>query len=157
MTFIIGVDGVKFPATEVPSADPNTLTDYQVNTWTPVLSFGGASVGITYGTQLGRYTKVGRKVTLHGRIALSNKGSSTGAAMVTGLPFTVVNNAAAYSPASIHIEAITFASFPSLLAMVNTTTMEFYECTTGGVVTTLTNADFANASAFSFVVTYEAA
>jgi hypothetical protein len=61
--------------------------DYEEGAWTPVLTFNGNSVGTTYTTQRGRYTKVGRTVTVHFEISLSSKGSSTGEAWITGLPF----------------------------------------------------------------------
>jgi hypothetical protein len=36
--------GITFPATAVAASDANTLDDYEEGTWTPVVSFGGASV-----------------------------------------------------------------------------------------------------------------
>lgn len=79
---------ISFPATANPSADVNTLDDYEEGSWTPVVRFGGASVGITYATQSGRYQKVGNKVTIWGNVILSSKGSSTGTMTMSGLPFT---------------------------------------------------------------------
>jgi hypothetical protein len=78
--------GVKFPATQVTSADANTLDDYEEGSFTPTITFGGASTGITYGHNSGRYTKVGRAVFFYLSIFLSAKGSSTGNAAVAGLP-----------------------------------------------------------------------
>ena len=63
------------------------LNDYETGTWTPTLTFGGASTGITYSTRAGLYTKVGNIVTIAMEIQLSNKGSSNGSIWVTGLPF----------------------------------------------------------------------
>ena len=82
-----GAGGLAFPATAVAVADANTLDDYEEGTWTPALAFGGGTTGITYAGQGGYYTKVGRVVTLTGGINLSSKGSATGAATITGLPF----------------------------------------------------------------------
>ena len=76
-----------FPAAQVTSADPNTLDDYEEGTWTPVLRFGGASVGITYLAQGAGYTKIGNVVVAWANPALSNKGSSVGIATIAGLPF----------------------------------------------------------------------
>lgn len=55
--------------------------------WTPVLEFGQASVGITYGTQAGGWARIGRVVTAWFHIILTSKGSSTGEATINGLPF----------------------------------------------------------------------
>ncbi|MEP7241366.1 MAG: DUF2793 domain-containing protein, partial [Devosia sp.] len=81
-----------FPATQNPSANANTLDDYEEGTWTPTILFGGAAVGIAYGTALGRYTKVGRLVVATANIVLTSKGSSTGGAQIGGLPFTSPND-----------------------------------------------------------------
>lgn len=85
------IGNLAFPATQVPSADPNTLDDYEEGTFTPGISFGGGTTGITYGTVYGTYTKIGRVVSFRGRVTLTAKGSSTGAAKITGLPFTSTN------------------------------------------------------------------
>jgi hypothetical protein len=79
--------GIAFPATQSASTDANTLDDYEEGTFTPTLTFGGGSTGITYNAQVGRYTKVGRLVTVSFTIQLTNKGSSTGDAKVS-LPFS---------------------------------------------------------------------
>lgn len=78
---------IKFPATQNASTDANTLDDYEEGTFTPGVTFGGGSTGITYTTQTGVYTKIGRLVFGVVNVTLSNKGSSTGAMVITGLPF----------------------------------------------------------------------
>ena len=80
--------GITFPATQSASSDANTLDDYEEGTWTPTLTFAGVTTGITYSTQNGSYTKVGRLVSLRAVISLSNKGSASGPAYITGVPFT---------------------------------------------------------------------
>lgn len=60
--------------------------------FTPVLAFGGASVGITYSTQVGRYKKIGSRIFFQVRLVVTSKGSSTGSATITGLPFTSVGS-----------------------------------------------------------------
>ena len=80
--------GITFPATQSASSDANTLDDYEEGTFTPSLTFGGNSVGITYAGRGGIYTKIGRNVYYSFGIALSNKGSSTGSALIGGFPYT---------------------------------------------------------------------
>jgi hypothetical protein len=80
---------LKFPGTQVPSADANTLDDYKEDAWVPVIAFGGSSTGVTYSAQTGRYVKIGRQVWFSGRIELTNNGSGTGAATISGLPHPV--------------------------------------------------------------------
>ena len=55
--------------------------------FTPTLSFGNASVGITYSVQWGRYRVTSGNVVIQAQINLSSKGSSTGTARLEGLPF----------------------------------------------------------------------
>jgi len=80
--------GITFPATQSASSDANTLDDYEEGTWTPTLKFGGATTGITYSQQNGSYIKVGKNVFITLYILLTSKGSATGIASITGLPFS---------------------------------------------------------------------
>lgn len=64
--------------------------------WTPVLSFGGGTTGITYSTQTGSYVKIGNLLTFSLSIVLTNKGSSTGNALIDGFPFSVDSSLGAF-------------------------------------------------------------
>lgn len=57
------------------------------NTFTPAVAFGGSSTGITYTTQTGFYTLIGKICFFEINITLSSKGAQVGAATITGLPF----------------------------------------------------------------------
>ena len=82
-----------FPATGIkltttPSSDPNTLDAYEEGSWTPSLVFNGGSSGMTYSSRYGQYTRIGRTVFFDASFNLSAKGSSTGSAVIRGLPFS---------------------------------------------------------------------
>lgn len=82
----VGVgDNIAFPATQVPSADANTLDDYEEGTWTP--SVGGNA---TYTQQIGRYTKIGRVVYIMCLLQINVLGTGS-ANVISGLPFTVAS------------------------------------------------------------------
>ena len=81
------LNGITFPATQVPSADANTLDDYEEGTWTPAWSFS-TSGSVTLGISGATYTKVGRLVTIQCRIFTTAISSPSGNATITGLPFT---------------------------------------------------------------------
>ena len=67
----------------------NILATFEDNTtWTPVLNFGGATTGITYNIQNGTFSRIGNLVFVRFHINLSNSGSATGDATITGLPVT---------------------------------------------------------------------
>jgi hypothetical protein len=61
---------------------------YATGTWTPALNLNGSPTGITYSSQLGTYTQLGRLILCEFRLVLTSKGASNGAATITGLPFT---------------------------------------------------------------------
>lgn len=87
---LVSFDGgqIQFPATQLPSSDPNTLDDYEEGTFTLTLRFGGGTTGITYSIQSANYTKTGREVFIHYLLVLTSKGSSVGNADISAMPFT---------------------------------------------------------------------
>jgi hypothetical protein len=136
------------------TAAANALDDYEEGTWTMGISFGNASTGITYTRNTGTYTKIGRQVTVQGYLTLSSKGSASGGARITGLPFTISNNAAAYSAATMWLNNISFANQYNAISQIGSTNIEFYEVTEAGVFSALTDADFANTSEVIFTMSY---
>jgi hypothetical protein len=136
--------GLKFPATAVASADPNTLDDYEEGTWTPVVSFGGASVGIT-GTFSGTYTKVGNVVNAMFRITFTSKGSSTGTMLVSGIPFNAGSDIQVISGFGyIHRLATTLPAGQLILQADATTLYPLFAGYASGNSVSLTNTDIAN-------------
>lgn len=82
---------VKFPATQNPSANANTLDDYEEGTWTPT---DGSGAGLTLTTVSANYTKVGRNVTISAFVTYPATASGA-ASKISGLPFTTVDTLAA--------------------------------------------------------------
>lgn len=84
--------GIKFPATQNPSSDANTLDDYREGQTTPTVT---ADTGtITTSSCTVNYTKVGRQVHFNAVIAITAAGTGTGA-ITMPLPFTATAAAAA--------------------------------------------------------------
>lgn len=114
-------------------------------TFTPVLSFGGASVGITYGAQAGKYWLIGPIVFFDITIILTSKGSSTGTAAVS-LPFTSANDG---HQLSVNIQSnITFpasctALVGEIVANTSAVSIQGYGST---AIVSATNTQFANTS-----------
>ena len=136
------------------TAAANALDDYEEGTWTMGVSFGGASVGVTYANNTGTYTKIGRQVTVNGYLNLSSKGSSTGFARVTGLPFTIPNSGNNYSAPSLFFVNITFTNQFQANGVINSTDISLEETTSLGTNSGLTDADFGNNSAIILSFTY---
>ncbi len=81
------VGQIQFPATAVPSANANTLDDYEEGTWTPSQGAGLTVVG-TFSSS-GTYTKIGNLVTAIGRVVSDTTvACSAGGVVTSNLPFT---------------------------------------------------------------------
>jgi hypothetical protein len=78
--------GVYFPASQVASADPNTLDDYEEGSWTPQLSNNGFTG--SWSIRAGRYVKIGNQVTCWANFDGGSSGGGTGALLLSGLPFS---------------------------------------------------------------------
>jgi len=89
---LTGQGTIKFPAIATPSADVNTLDDYEEGTFTPTIHDASESdaEGQTYTSQFGLYTKIGRVVYINLTITIASLGTLTGTdpAYIGGLPFT---------------------------------------------------------------------
>lgn len=79
---------IAFPAVQVPSANANTLDDYEEGSWTPTQGAGLTVVGAF--SSAGAYTKIGRTVIAAGRVtgATSVAISIAGTVLCGALPFT---------------------------------------------------------------------
>ena len=80
---------VAFPATQVASADANTLDDYEEGTWSPQFSDGTNDA--TQSTTVGRYIKIGKTVIFWGRVICTSLGSMSGNVQIANLPFVSEN------------------------------------------------------------------
>jgi hypothetical protein len=155
---VIGTSGKGIDFSATPGTGTSELlNDYEEGTWTPGFSFGGGTTGIVYSNQAGYYTKVGNIVHVTGFCEVSNKGSSTGGALLTGLPFTIANNNAAYSAGSLRFGNITYLGMMVSVAAINTTTMNLEQIEENGNRSGLTNTNFTNFSFVIFELTYRAA
>lgn len=141
-------NGITFPATQSACSNANTLDDYEEGTWTATVTFGGANVGMTYATRTAHYVKVGSTCFFQLYLRLSAKGSSTGLAVVGGLPFTS-DGSSAYSAVAVSIyDPIAGTAIASTTATVgsSSTNISLYS-TTGGTLLYLTQGSFTDDTA----------
>ena len=136
----------------------NALDDYEEGTFTPTILFGGASVGVTYAAgRAGQYTKIGRQVTVTAYILLTSKGSSTGTARISGLPFTITNESGYYAAGSLGaLVDITYGGQIQTYAEIGSTSYVLNDYSEAGVQGNTTDADFSNVSQIIFTATYYA-
>jgi hypothetical protein len=149
------VDGVKLA--NVEEADADTLDWYEEATFTPSLTFGGGSTGLTYGVQSGRYTRVGNKVFFHLRITLSAVGSSTGVASISGLPYALGGSVPFDIPAPGVNGAAALAGPVSVRVVGSSLDLYHISVVATGARAALTHANFTAATDLTIHGFYEAA
>jgi len=139
--------GIQFPATQVASANANTLDDYEEGTWTPT-AFGGVTAGTTtYTERYGYYTKIGNVVTAHCYISGTNSGGS--GPFGISLPFISMTATKLYMMGNL-VSSVNLAisGIPAVYSESGTNRAYFASVDTSG---TFTNV--AIAASFSFYVT----
>jgi hypothetical protein len=129
----------------------NSLTAF-----TPALSFGGASTGITYTTQLGAYQVQGKLVNAQWRLVLTSKGSATGAAAValTGLPdVTSAGYSLGNGSACAYALGMGSLSGPIVGAVGLGPVVNLFQYGATGIAS-ITDANFTNSSEIALRVSY---
>jgi hypothetical protein len=148
---------IKFPAVAVPSADVNTLDDYEEGTWTPVITFvTPGNVSVVYSLRSGNYTKIGNTVNIHCLLSTSTFTHTTasGNFEITGIPFAPALNAAislangdgiVNGGGTYHQMQARVDSSPSPLIL-----LVLFNATTGasGIVTTVNHTSGTNCTFF---------
>lgn len=102
---------LSFPATPNPSADVNTLDDYQEGTFTPTI-YGETTAGVnSYISQVGTYTKIGNRVFFELYVRLNALDTIlSGNVAVGGLPFASAAIANNHVACSIYVAGCTLPS-----------------------------------------------
>jgi hypothetical protein len=138
--------GIDFSATS-GTGTSELLADYEEGTFSPTITSG--ITGITYSSQNGSYTKVGRLVTFSLRLELSAGTAAATILRIGGLPFTADGAfrgyASAYNYVSSSIVNSTSTNLPTIGADAGGATMSFY--TTAG--NAFNGTDLNSASSFS--------
>jgi hypothetical protein len=136
-----------------PNSNTLVLDWYQEGTFTPTMAFGGASVGVTYTGRNGQYTRIGNQVTFSIYINLSSKGSSTGIASITGLPFTIDSGFPGIASLRLN-DSATIGTEMINASLASGTSAVLYG-TVAGTSSQLTDAAINNASTIQISGTYK--
>ena len=145
------------PSSSSPTGRP-VAAPRPEGSWTPGISFGGAAVGVTYGANNGgRYTRIGRLCVATFLLQLSNKGSSAGAAQLTGLPFASIVSPVLASMSTGWASSVSGLSGTIEGVVASGGTVVSLYGSSGGNATAITNTNFANTSQIQGVVIYDAA
>lgn len=157
-SFSIATGRLTFPATQNPSADVNTLDDYEEGTWTPVVADAAAAGNTgTADVAAGLYTKIGRLV--HATIRLENISTigMTGGNdfYIRGLPFTILTPYEAVG--SVQVKNVTLTGYLTLEGDSNTKVIRLAENATGGGDHTLVNEVTSGSATIWAALTYNTA
>jgi hypothetical protein len=117
------------------TATGNVLNDYEEGTFLPTVIGTTIAGTVSYGRQLGRYTKVGNLVTVQIYLSWSLGIGGTGNLAFGGLPFTIANNANEYATGTIGVIdgiALTALYVPSISGSWNTTILNLNQFPVGG-------------------------
>ena len=131
---------------------------YETGTWTPSVTFGGNSVDLAASIYSGVYTKLGNICIFSCNLTLTDKGTSNGTAVITGLPFT----AGGISTMNGSVRAVYAANMSGLTGGIegrtteNSTSITLQDWGATGVAV-LTEANFNDNSAIRLAGTYQIA
>ena len=128
--------GVAFPSTQSASSDANCLDDYEEGAWTGTI--GGTTTNPTTPvTSTGRYTKIGRQVSVEIGFYGDTAGAS-GRITVSGLPFT--SNASLSRPGVIAMDTMgTFTGSPIAYLAAGVTLVELFASNSNGSLSNVTH------------------
>lgn len=127
--------GIDFSATANGSGTTTSevLSDYEEGTWTPAI-YGTSTAGAgTYSQQVGKYTKVGRKVTVIAELTWSAH-TGTGNMRISGLPFTAGTSNSAAAIGLNDNMTLTAGYLASAYVLANETNIGLVQLPTGGGV-----------------------
>jgi hypothetical protein len=148
--------GITFPATQSASSDANTLDDYEEGTWTPTIRASSTNPTVSYSVQAGVYIKIGRQVTVYGRIQTASISGGSGNAWIGGLPFSATGVSSGLSVG--YISNVTYGSgYTQLGLYLNSsepTNFSFSRSGTGISADNLPIANLGSASDVTFSATY---
>jgi hypothetical protein len=149
------LNGITFPATQVPSADANTLDDYEEGTFTPTSAGGITSP--TYTRQVGAYTRIGNLVYIQVSISLSGGTRNSGQVIIGNLPFITssFNGGVGLSVAYVNEQVVNSRTIniPTLYVNPSSIDIGFYDADGGTFIgTELVGANFRIDFSGSYIV-----
>jgi len=135
----------------------NLLDDYEEGTWTPEISAATpGDLAVTYSSQIGEYTKIGRLVNVYASITTSafTHSTASGIARITGLPFAVTQRGVG----SLSFEGISKGTYSQFTILPNAGTsylqMNASKSATSTSTVKITEMPSAGTVSLQFTATY---
>jgi hypothetical protein len=131
---VIGTSGkgIDFSAT-AGTGTSELLADYEEGDWTPTVIGSSTAGTANYTTQIGRYTKIGRAVSIQMQLTWDS-GTGSGAGMsIVGLPFTSASfNAQALAPGQVNNIVLSANNVLTVIISASSTTIGLQQYPVGG-------------------------
>lgn len=148
---------IVFPATQVPSANANTMDDYEEGTWTPVLTFATpGDLSVAYSTRTASYTKIGRLIHISMQIVTSvfTHTTAAGTVLITGLPFT--SNSLSRGSAGMQWSGITKAGYTDVAAALggSSNQIQFTAASSGSAFASVVATDMPSGGSINWSLSY---
>jgi hypothetical protein len=83
------------------------LNDYEEGTFTPILLASAVNPSVSYGTRIGKYTKVGNVVNVYISLTTSDFSGGSGDLWVAGLPFAASQDCGGGAPMFYKVNSFT--------------------------------------------------
>jgi len=153
---------IKFPATQNPSSDANTLDDYEENTaYTPTWSSAGTPPALGDGTIVGQYVKIGRLVQYSVLLTMGSSTTFGGSDFYTiSLPFAAQAGMSQLGTVRVVDGGVSVYTGVAIVG-AGASTMFFHQTTAGSAVASLFNVNapitWANTDTLEVTVSYMAA
>lgn len=154
----LGGGQLKFPATQIPSSDVNTLDDYEEGTWTPTITTDTpGTMSVTYNGRTGTYTKIGRLVFVYANISVNTFSIGTGGTYlyIGGLPFQPAG-AGSVGTGTLFTTGISATAAPIRIAAVGGSNFcAMYPYSVSGSEAPVPLTTMAGTSIFTFSLVYQ--
>jgi hypothetical protein len=146
--------GIDFSAT-AGTGTSELLADYEEGTWTPTIT-PSTSGAVTYTTQNGTYTKVGRQVTIVFIVA-GTKNTASGEFRVGGIPFNISGSAITgainwYNPSGTALVNAVAFYFSSTLFRIGVITAANTDATAGSFSSAEVSSTFSLTGTLTYFV-----
>ena len=142
----MAANGLQFPGTQSPSADANTLDDYEEGTFTP--TWTNLTVGNSP-NNAGYYTKIGRQVHVKIYFQLGSTSAMGTTPYINNLPFLSANNNSSVYTSTLYFEDFGTLGYIGVCTVENNSSiMGIQSLYAAG--TFLTNASISSTSPFTW-------
>lgn len=147
--------GIDFSAT-AGTGTSELFADYEEGTFTPTISGSSGAITLTYTSQIGKYTRVGRLVTVMAYVKVNT-------ITVAGSGFLILNTGlfncdGTNAPGSVTLGRVTYSTFANAnMRGSGSSSITFLNSALLGAPTTISATDVTNSGEIYVTITYIAA